>query len=44
MNIPFRVKTLTDTAKAPTKENEGDLWDLYADGFCFKHLKDINVA
>ena len=29
--IPFKVKLLTETAKAPTQENEGDLWDLYAD-------------
>ena len=41
MNIPFRVKTLTKTAKVPTQENEGDLWDIYADDFCLKHLKDI---
>lgn len=33
MNIPFKVKLLTDTAKAPTQENQGDLWDLYADDF-----------
>lgn len=31
--IPFRVKLLTDTAKAPEKANEGDLWDLFADNF-----------
>ena len=31
--IPFKVKLLTETAKAPTQENEGDLWDLYADNF-----------
>lgn len=31
--IPFRVKKLTKTAKAPTRENAGDLWDLYADDF-----------
>lgn len=41
MNIPFKVKLLTDTAKAPTQENEGDLWDLYADNFCTKFLQDI---
>ena len=28
MTIPFRVKLLTDTAKAPTQENEGILIDL----------------
>ena len=38
MTIPFRVKKLTKTAKAPTKENSGDLWDLYADDFCVKNL------
>jgi dUTPase len=32
--IEFRVKKLTETAKLPTRENEGGLWDLYADGFC----------
>lgn len=44
MNIPFKVKLLTDTAKAPTQENEGDLWDLYADDFSFNHLKDRNIT
>lgn len=33
MTIPFRVKKLTETAKVPTQENPGDLWDLYADNF-----------
>lgn len=33
MTIPFRIKLLTDTAKAPTQENKGDLWDIYADSF-----------
>lgn len=33
MTIPFRVKLLTKTAKKPTRENAGDLWDLYADDF-----------
>ena len=33
MNIPFRVKLLTETAKAPEKANEGDLWDLFADSY-----------
>ena len=42
MTIPFKIKLLTKTAKAPTQENAGDLWDLYADDFCFKniHIKD----
>lgn len=33
MTIPFRVKRLTETAKLPTRENQGDLWDLYVDDF-----------
>lgn len=33
MTIPFKVKLLTPTAKAPTQENPGDLWDLYVDSF-----------
>ena len=33
MMIPFRVKLLTETAKAPVKANEGDLWDLFADSY-----------
>ena len=41
MTIPFRVKKLTKTAKAPTQENAGDLWDLYADDFCFKNIQNI---
>jgi dUTPase len=40
--IPFKVKLLTETAKAPTQENEGDLWDLYADDFCDQNLLDTN--
>jgi len=43
MNIPFKVKLLTDTAKAPTQENESDLWDLYADNFCCENLKDQSI-
>ena len=46
MNIPFRVKKLTDTAKIPTQENKGDLWDLYADDFdvsIWKGLKHETV-
>ena len=31
--IPFRIKRLTETAKLPTCENNGDLWDIYADNF-----------
>jgi dUTPase len=41
--IPFKIKLLTGTAKAPTQENEGDLWDLYVDNFCGNFLKDINI-
>jgi len=37
MTIPFKIKLLTSTAKAPTKENDGDLWDLYADDFKLMH-------
>lgn len=33
MIIPFRVKLLTETAKAPEQANKGDLWDLFADSF-----------
>lgn len=33
MTIPFRVKKLTKTAKAPHRNCESDLWDLYADRF-----------
>lgn len=39
--IPFRIKKLTDTAKAPTQK-EGILWDLYVDDFCSENLKDIH--
>ena len=41
MIIPFKIKKLTSTAKVPTQENAGDLWDLYADDFCAENLKDI---
>jgi dUTPase len=44
MNIPFRVKTLTKTAKAPTQENQGDLWDIYADDFCAEYLYDTKTG
>lgn len=40
MNIPFRVKLLTETAKAPEQPNDGDLWDLFADDFCVANLQD----
>lgn len=43
MNIPFRVKLLTETAKAPVKANEGDLWDLFADNFRTDDLSDQYV-
>jgi len=43
MNIPFRVKTLTKTAKVPTQENKSDLWDLYADDFCSKYTRDSSL-
>jgi len=42
-NIPFRVKLLTDTAKAPEQANKGDLWDLFADEFCANNLKDVEL-
>lgn len=41
--MKFRVKLLTKTAKKPTRENPGDLWDLYVDNFCGNFLKDINI-
>jgi dUTP pyrophosphatase len=41
MNIPFRVKKLTKTAKAPHRNCESDLWDLYADDF--KIFDEIDV-
>lgn len=31
--IPFKIKLLTETAKAPHRNCESDLWDLYADNF-----------
>jgi len=43
MNIPFRVKKLTETAKAPHRNCESDLWDLYADDFCIKNLEDTKT-
>lgn len=44
MNIPFRVKLLTETAKAPERANDGDLWDLFADDFCGENLIDTNLV
>jgi len=41
--MKFRVKLLTESAKKPTRENPGDLWDLYVDNFCGDFLKDINI-
>jgi dUTP pyrophosphatase len=41
--MKFRVKLLTNTAKKPTRENPGDLWDLYVDNFCVNFLKDTNI-
>lgn len=41
--IPFKIKLLTPTAKAPTRENEGDLWDLYADEFCDKYSQPHTI-
>ncbi len=41
MTIPFRIKKLTETAKVPTQENEGGLWDLYGDNFCIMSLSDF---
>jgi dUTP pyrophosphatase len=43
MTIPIRVKLLTKTAKAPQQSNEGDLLDLFADGFCAENLKDTKI-
>lgn len=39
MNIPFKVKLLTETAKAPHRNCESDLWDLFADDFDFSNSK-----
>ena len=43
MTIPFKVKLLTNTAKAPERANEGDLWDLFADDFRTDDLSDQYV-
>lgn len=42
MTIPFRVKLLTETAKAPERVNEGDLFDLFVDSFCDENLQDVD--
>ena len=41
MTIPFRIKLLTSTAKPPHRNCESDLWDLYADDFCFKNIANV---
>jgi dUTPase len=41
MTIPFRIKLLTSTAKPPHRNCESDLWDLYADDFCFKNITNV---
>lgn len=43
MTIPFRVKLLTPTAKAPERANDGDLFDLFAESFCDEFLHDHHV-
>lgn len=43
MIIPFKVKLLTETAKAPEQANKGDLWDLFADNFKTDDLSDQYV-
>lgn len=40
MIIPVKIKLLTPTAKMPEAANDGDLYDLFADGFCVNNLKD----
>lgn len=42
--MKFKLKLLTNTAKKPTQENPGDLWDLYVDNFCGQFLKDIEIG
>jgi len=37
--IPFKVKKLTETAKLPERNAEGDLWDLFADDFDLSLIK-----
>lgn len=41
MNIPFKVKLLTETAKAPHRNCESDLWDLFADDFTEINLNNL---
>lgn len=43
MIIPFKVKLLTETAKAPEQANKGDLWDIFADNFRTDDLSDQHV-
>lgn len=43
MTIPFRVKRLTDTAKLPSRDCEGDLWDIYADDFCQEYIACVKT-
>lgn len=43
MNIPFKVKLLTPTAKAPERANDGDLWDLFADSFDLSNIDCIKT-
>lgn len=43
MKIPFKIKLLTKTAKTPTQENVGDLWDIYADSFDYSNLQDVTI-
>lgn len=38
-NIPFKIKLLTSTSKAPERANEGDLFDLFVDNFDFFNSK-----
>lgn len=42
-NIPFRIKLLTPTAKAPERANEGDLFDLFADCFDLEFSQKYNA-
>lgn len=41
--IPFKIKRLTKSAKLPTQENPGDLWDLYADSFGIERNKELCI-
>jgi dUTPase len=44
MNIPFKVRLLTPTAKAPEKPDEASLWDLFADSFSTQELQDFSSS